>query len=56
MSALSSAYWLSIVAIYLGWSFYTMRWDRTWIVWAVAGVLYGAFEAIIKAHENVKNN
>lgn len=56
MSALSSAYWLSIVAIYLGWSFYTMRWDRTWIVWVIAGVLYGAFEAIIKAYENVKNN
>ncbi|MDE6519622.1 MAG: helix-turn-helix domain-containing protein [Ruminococcus sp.] len=32
-------YWLIVVALYLGLSFTTMRWDRTWIIYPVAGVL-----------------
>lgn len=32
-------YWLIVVALYLGLSFITMRWDRTWIIYPVAGVL-----------------
>ena len=38
----STAYWLSAVAVYLGWSFWTNGWEITWIVWPVAGVLYAA--------------
>ena len=33
-------YWLAVTAAYLGWSFYTFQWHRTWIIWPVAGVLY----------------
>ena len=29
-------YWLLVTALYLGISFYTMRWDITWIIWLVA--------------------
>lgn len=36
----SSIYWSIAAAIYLGISFYTNAWERTWIVWPVAGVLY----------------
>lgn len=43
---LSTAYWCSVVAIYLLWSFLTMKWHITWIIWPVAGVLYGAVCAI----------
>ena len=32
-----------------GWSFFTFSWDRTWIIWPVAGVAYGAVLAIAKA-------
>ena len=42
-------YWAVVVAVYLGWSFLTMRWELTWIVWPVAGVLYAAFHEIMKA-------
>lgn len=35
-------YWCCVTAAYLGWSFYTMDWGRTWIVWPCAGLLYGA--------------
>lgn len=45
-SAVSSAYWLVTTAVYLGWSFCTNDWKITWIVWVIAGVLYGAVEAI----------
>lgn len=33
-------YWLLMTAVYLAYSFYTMRWDRSWIIWPVAGVLF----------------
>ena len=44
-----SIYWALVVAIYLGWSFLTFRWDYTWIIWPVAGVLFGAVTTITHA-------
>lgn len=37
--AVMSIYWLFATAIYLGASFITKRWDITWIIWPIAGVL-----------------
>ncbi len=34
-------YWLSATAIYLGWSFLTNAWQTTWVVWPIAGILFG---------------
>ena len=47
-------YWALVTAGYLAWSFLTNGWDRTWIVWPVAAVAYGAVYGIIKAlrHKN----
>ena len=42
-------YWTIALAVYLGWSFVTNRWDFTWIVWPIAGVLYAAYHEIMKA-------
>lgn len=36
----STVYWLSATAVYLGWSFWTNDWGNTWIVWPLAGVLF----------------
>lgn len=36
----STAYWLTAAAVYLGWSFATDAWESTWVVWPVAGVLF----------------
>ena len=47
--AFSGAYWCIATAIYLGWSFWTMRWDFTWIIWPVAGVLFAAVSGIFRA-------
>ncbi len=45
---LSTVYWLTATAIYLGYSFITDNWQYSWVVWAVAGVLYPAVLAIIR--------
>lgn len=37
---LSKVYWCIVTAIYLGYSFVTMDWHRSWIVWPCAGVLF----------------
>lgn len=42
-------YWAIATAVYLGWSFVTSRWETTWIVWPVAGVLFAAYREIMKA-------
>ena len=44
----SGAYWCLMVAIYLGWSFWTNNWKFTWIIWPVAGVLYAAVLGLVK--------
>jgi hypothetical protein len=42
-------YWAIATAVYLAWSFATSRWELTWIVWPVAGVLFAAYREIMKA-------
>ena len=49
LSKYDGIYWAVVTAIYLGWSFATYRWDFTWIVWPVAGVLFAAYREICKA-------
>lgn len=44
--ALTSVYWCVAIAGYLAWSFLTGDWGRTWIIWPIAGVLFGAVSAI----------
>ncbi len=42
-------YWLLVVALYLGISFYYENsWERTWIVWPVAGVLFAALYGLLE--------
>lgn len=44
--AVSTAYWLIVVAAFLAYSFISADWSRSWIIWPVAGVLYGAVAAV----------
>ena len=48
-SSVSGIYWGLVTAGYMAWSFITMRWDRTWIVWPIAAVAYAAIFSIAKA-------
>lgn len=49
LETVSTVYWCSIISVYLLWSFATMEWHRTWIIWPVAGVFYAVVEAIAKS-------
>lgn len=52
-SPIAGFYWCLVTAVYLGISFYFGNWERSWIIWPVAGVLfaalYGIMETIIKS-------
>ena len=49
--ALESIYWTAAVAIYLGYSFISNDWGNSWIIWPVAGILFGIVEAIFTFFE-----
>ena len=50
---IGSFYWPLVTAVHLGWSFLSMDWHITWIVWPVAGVL---FTAIIGLYNILKDD
>lgn len=47
LAPFSSIYWLLTTALYLGYSFVTSNWEISWIVWPIAGILYGAIRAFL---------
>ena len=49
LSPFSAIYRCLVTAGYLAWSFIAGSWDRSWIVWPIAGVLYGAVYGILRA-------
>ena len=48
LDTFSGVYWCLTTAMYLGWSFWTMKWYITWMVWPVAGLLYAAVYGIMR--------
>lgn len=51
----STIYWLVATAVYLAWSFGTNDWERSWIVWPVAGVLFAVVISIAGVLAGTKN-
>jgi transcriptional regulator with XRE-family HTH domain len=45
---IAAVYWCVVTAVYLGWSFLTGNWHSTWVLWPVAGILFGAVANIVK--------
>ena len=43
----STFYWPLVVAIYIGWSLWTMAWGITWIIWPVAALIFAALVGLI---------
>lgn len=43
----STIYWLTATAVFLVVSFLTDGWDKSWIIWAVAGVLFPIYRIIV---------
>lgn len=53
INAISGIYWPIVVIIYLAWSFISHNWKLTWIVFVIAGILFGAISSLIR--ETKKN-
>lgn len=51
---LNVIYWGAVTAGYLTWSFLSGSWNRTWIVWPIAGVLFGLLLAVVRALRDKK--
>lgn len=49
-------YWCVITAIYLGISFWTFDWHKTWVIWPCAGVLCGALKTIERMRRRSRRN
>lgn len=43
-----TAFWILMTAIYLGYSLVTNKWDKSWIIWTVAGVSYVLYYLILR--------
>ena len=48
LSPLATAYWSLATVVFLGYSFITHDWGRSWIVWPVAGIFYAVVVAVAK--------
>lgn len=48
----AGVYWSVVLAVYLGWSLVSMRWEFTWVVWPVAAVLFAAVQGIVRIFVN----
>jgi len=53
---ISSVYWTVVIAVYLGYSFVTFSWNKSWIIWPVAAILYGALIAVMNFIRNKNEN
>lgn len=43
----ATIYWMTISFVYLAYSFMSNNWSQSWMIWSLAGIAYGIFEAIL---------
>lgn len=53
---IAAFYWPLLTAVFLAWSFIGDAWDRSWIVWPIGAVLFGAIAAGVGAWESYRKN
>ena len=49
IGAIGAVWWPVTVVVYLAWSFISGSWGITWVVWPVAGILFGAVSGAISS-------
>ena len=52
MGLIAGIYWCLMCAIYLGFSFITNDWGRSWILWPVAGCVFGAIAVAVTVKQS----
>lgn len=53
---LAAFYWPLLIAIFLGWSLWTMDWGTTWIIWPVGAILFAALVGLMELLEKPQNS
>ncbi|MRG61439.1 hypothetical protein GE115_16400 [Agromyces sp. CFH 90414] len=54
VGVIAAFYWPLVVAIFLAWSFLGSAWGISWIIWPIAGVLFGALASGLSAVERYR--
>lgn len=49
IETIAGIYWPLVVCLYLGYSFITHKWGSSWIIWPIAGVLFGGIASLCEA-------
>ena len=55
LQTITPLYWMVATAVYLGWSFLADSWHISWIVWVIAGLLYGGLSTALRGIHKSKN-
>ena len=48
VDTVTTVYWLLVTAGFFAWSFIWNAWDKSWLVWPIAGIGYAVIAAILK--------
>ncbi|MDO5722433.1 MAG: helix-turn-helix transcriptional regulator [Actinomycetaceae bacterium] len=56
IAPIAAVYWLAVVAIYLAYSLPTNGWERSWVIWPVAGVVFAIIYIVVEARIKAKLN
>ncbi|WP_167202321.1 permease prefix domain 1-containing protein [Actinomyces respiraculi] len=56
IGVIASAYWPLTIIIYLVWSFTLDAWQTSWVVWPVAGVLFGGIAAVVSTTAQMRRS
>lgn len=51
----AGAYWCLVPAAYLAVNFWNNNWENSWIIWAVAGLVFAALYSAVRAWADRKN-
>ena len=49
VGAVAGSYWMIITAVFLYLGFVSNKWDKNWIIWPIAGVVFAAVMIILNA-------
>lgn len=56
IGVIAAGYWPLTLLIYLVWSFALDAWEASWVVWPVAGVLFGGIATVISTTAQMRRN
>lgn len=51
INKIASVYWCVVTAVYVAYSFKTRNWHKSWMIWPVAGILFGAVAGFVKMNQ-----